>query len=357
MVRLVLESLGSHLASLYKLSCSHHLVDTVLVCRDGKLYQNRLVVQMMLKLLDLNDMSDSDMVIIMPEYSVQEVQLRIQQMFGMRSEGQDDLAVEESQDLDPVTALVCGSYPTMDSYDSYGIPELLAKLTSTEQNIENQSELNSVLAGSGSIDIGYDSQTRQIQTPDFIENMSAEVIKTTDKSALKENKKKSKVKQKDVHGKVGKVRDMTKPFKPVKMVYKDRPKNLTCPQCPYKTYHISNLTNHMRTHTGEKPFSCQHCGESFRFSGVRNLHEKTHTGEKEYSCQYCGKEFARRYVCILHERTHTGEKPFACDYCGKRFTRHSTKVNHEKSHVGDPGCSFAGIVGESQETDVYVDLV
>ena len=96
--------------------------------------------------------------------------------------------------------------------------------------------------------------------------------------------------------------DFKKSFKSRKTVYKDRPKNLVCSECPYKTYHISNLTNHMRTHTGEKPFSCQHCGETFRFSGVRNLHEKTHTGEKEYKCQYCGKEFARRYVCILHER-------------------------------------------------------
>jgi len=126
--------------------------------------------------------------------------------------------------------------------------------------------------------------------------------------------------------------DMSKPYKPVKMTYKDKPKDLMCDFCPYRTYHISNLTNHKRTHTGEKPYPCSLCGDTFRFSGVRNLHMKTHTGEKEYACQYCGKEFARRYVMILHERTHTGEKPFSCDFCGKRFTRHSTKINHEKSH-------------------------
>ena len=180
---------------------------------------------------------------------------------------------------------------------------MLANLTGVQPSLPQSVESNISPMLNFSKNLHFDACIRPVDTPVFVVN----IPKTTDKTTSKKLKKsKSNSKKKDsehcLHDENSKVNDMLKPYKPVKKVYKDRPKNLICPECSYKTYHISNLTNHMRTHTGEKPFSCQHCGEAFRFSGVRNLHEKTHTGEKEYSCQYCGKEFARRYVCILHER-------------------------------------------------------
>eukprot|EP00092_Neocalanus_flemingeri_P029168 GFUD01031658.1.p1 GENE.GFUD01031658.1~~GFUD01031658.1.p1 ORF type:complete len:360 (+),score=80.03 GFUD01031658.1:46-1125(+) len=359
MVKLVHPCLRDHLASLYSISYSHSMVDTVLVCRDGKLYQNRLVVQLVLRLLDLQNECDSDMMVILPEYSVEEIEFRIQQLFGIR-DTQDEVGsqtFQENDGIEPVDDLN-GNFNVE---DSYGIPEMLAKLTGDNLHASSQSDILPPMAHSSNNTMDLD--LRSIQTPDLLDKLPDDLVKSIEKPATKarqnvsKSKKSKSVKESVQQEKGEQVSDMTKPYKPVKMVYKGRPKNLVCPQCPYRTYHVSNLTNHMRTHTGEKPFSCQHCGESFRFSGVRNLHERTHTGEKEYSCQYCGKEFARRYVCLLHERTHTGEKPFGCDYCGKRFTRHSTKVNHEKSHVGDPGVNFAGILDENQGSDIYIDLV
>lgn len=45
-----------------------------------------------------------------------------------------------------------------------------------------------------------------------------------------------------------------------------------CVYCDYATLTSTNLLNHIRTHTGEKPFACAHC--NYRSTQKGNL--KTH---------------------------------------------------------------------------------
>ncbi|XP_033909612.2 zinc finger protein 408-like isoform X1 [Acipenser ruthenus] len=139
-------------------------------------------------------------------------------------------------------------------------------------------------------------------------------------------------------------------------------KTCKCAVCDKELANPGSLRNHMRLHTGEKPFLCPYCGKSFRQQGNLRGHLRIHTGEKPYRCEYCngyfsqlpelrrhlishtgeaylcpicGKALRDRHTLRAHEQLHTGDRPYKCDQCEKAYTLATKLRRHQKNHLED----------------------
>ncbi|XP_040901042.1 zinc finger protein 407 [Toxotes jaculatrix] len=114
------------------------------------------------------------------------------------------------------------------------------------------------------------------------------------------------------------------------------------------------LNNHMKLHSGEKPYKCAwpSCHYAFLNLSAMKDHYRTHTGEKSYLCDLCGFAGGTRHALTKHRRQHTGERPFKCKLCSFASTTQSHLSRHKRVHTGEkpyrcPWCDYRSNCAEN----------
>ncbi|XP_071515125.1 uncharacterized protein [Panulirus ornatus] len=106
-----------------------------------------------------------------------------------------------------------------------------------------------------------------------------------------------------------------------------------CPYCTYSTARKDHMKEHIRTHTGERPFSCPYCPYCTAKNSDLHRHLQTHTGEKPFACSHCPFRTSRKINLKNHIRTHAVGKPLTCPQCQIQCSCKGALMQHMRTHV------------------------
>ena len=109
--------------------------------------------------------------------------------------------------------------------------------------------------------------------------------------------------------------------------------NYKCDFCQKEFYAYSELVKHRVSHTGERKFLCKVCGISYANTSSFRAHKCSGPPQK---CKVCQEVFKTPAQLTKHMYSHTGAKPFNCDICKRGFQFSGNFKTHNCNYKAKP---------------------
>jgi len=123
---------------------------------------------------------------------------------------------------------------------------------------------------------------------------------------------------------------------------------IVCEICGKEIVGANNIRNHSaRCHKKlekddkslniSKGHTCPICFLYFEIRMNYTKHLKTHneiSPARTHTCEHCGKSFETKGSLNVHLRTHSDYRPYKCDLCDMRFKHDCNRKSHQNTHTG-----------------------